>query len=174
MKRAVYVDTGFWIARLDAKDRQHGSATGILNGAFEKHEIVTSECVVGETVTYLNCSLKRHDLAVAFLDRLDASPLRLLEDAGDADRSARDLKRYSDIPLSYADCMSFALMRRQRQAFCRLRPAFRHDGFRTRDRRVSSLRHSAVRLAGRTQEHVAPRKDEDHEGDLLCHRGRRP
>lgn len=115
MNRAIYVDTGFWIALMDAKDGQHGNATKIFNGDFEDNEIVTSESVVGETVTYLNCSLKRHDLAMAFLDHLDASPLRLLEDDLITRAEARAiLRRYGDNPLSYADCVSFALMRKHK------------------------------------------------------------
>ncbi len=115
MISAIYVDTGFWIALLDAKDSQHSNAIKILNGTFEGNEIVTSESVVGETVTYLNCSLKRHDLAVAFLDHLDASPLRLLEDDPTTRTEAREiLRRYGDNPLSYTDCVSFALMRKHK------------------------------------------------------------
>ncbi len=115
MNRAIYVDTGFWIALLDAKDSQHGNATKVFSGDFEDNEIVTSESVVGETVTYLNCSLKRHDLAVAFLDHVDASPLRLLEDDPTTRTEAREiLRRYGDNPLSYADCVSFALMRKHK------------------------------------------------------------
>ena len=113
MSRAVYVDTGFWIALMDAKDSHHGNVKSVFGSRFEDSEIVTSEIVVGETVTYLNCSLKRHDLAVAFLDQLEAAPLHLLEDGPNTRGEACEiLRRYTDSPLSYADCVSFALMRK--------------------------------------------------------------
>jgi predicted nucleic acid-binding protein len=113
MKNAVYVDTGFWIALIDAKDARHDNAKKIFARVFNDNEIVTSETIIGETVTYLNCSLKRHDLAVAFLDHLDTAPLRLLADDSNIRVEARAiLRRYADSRLSYADCVSFALMTR--------------------------------------------------------------
>jgi len=47
-----------------------GKAVGFRNTAVHAYQD-TSEMIIGETVTYLNCSLKRHDLAVAFLEQLD-------------------------------------------------------------------------------------------------------
>ena len=113
MSRAIYVDTGFWIALMDSKDSHHGNAKKIFNSIFENGEMVTSEAVVGETVTYLNCSLKRHDLVVTFLDHLESSPLRLLEGGSNMKSEACEiLRRYADRQLSYADCVSFVLMRK--------------------------------------------------------------
>lgn len=113
MNRAVYVDTGFWIALLDAKDSHHGDAKKVFNCFFRESEIVTSEIVVGETVTYLNCSLKRHDWAVAVLDHLEAAPIKLLEAEPDTRGAACNILRCdADCPLSYADCVSFVLMRK--------------------------------------------------------------
>lgn len=112
MRRAVFVDTGFWIALMDAKDSHHVHAKDVFGSVFVDRLVVTSELVVGETATYLNCSLKRHDLAVAFLDRLDAAPVRVLLADAETIRGARlVLRKYAGHPLSYADCVSFELMR---------------------------------------------------------------
>ncbi len=74
MRHIVYVDTGFWIAHIDAKDARHNNTKKTFVSVFNSNEIVSSETIIGETVTYLNCSLKRHDLAIAFLDRLSTAP----------------------------------------------------------------------------------------------------
>lgn len=112
MKRPIYVDTGFWIALIDARDRHHDNARQVFTKNFGISRIVTSEIVIGETVTYLNCSLKRHDLAVMFLDHMDSAPLQVLEyDAATRIGACAVLRLHAGIPLSYADCISFALMR---------------------------------------------------------------
>jgi hypothetical protein len=114
--RAVYVDTGAWIALVYRRDRAHES----MSRHFAKLRadgdlLVTSDPAVGETVTRL-----RYDagLAAALAYR------RILEEAvtlqtlrirdTDADLRKRALKlmeRHGDLRLSYADCVGAAVAR---------------------------------------------------------------
>jgi hypothetical protein len=108
----IYVDTGFWIALLDARDEKHQDAVSAFSRLFDQSLIVTSELVIGETITYLNCSLKRHDRAVTFLDQLNAAPLQILfGNAATRSQASEIIRKYVDLRLSYADCVSFTLMR---------------------------------------------------------------
>jgi len=64
MKPGLFIDTGFWIALLDRRDRNHERAKDSLGAFLTGYRIYVSDFVVFETMTYFNCSLHRHDLAV--------------------------------------------------------------------------------------------------------------
>lgn len=113
MKSAVFIDTGFWIALLDARDRNHGSARAAVRPLLENRRNYLSDFIVFETITYLNCSLKRHDLAIRFLDKMRNPLLKVLtvDEAVKSD-ALRWFRKYSDKHLSMTDCTSFAIMTR--------------------------------------------------------------
>lgn len=110
----VFGDTGFWIALMDVRDEHHASAKEGFRGRLRTLEWCVSDFVVFETMTYLNCSLKRHDLAIRFFERIGASGIRVF--AVDEETKARALewfRTYADTPLSFTDCTSFVLMQRE-------------------------------------------------------------
>jgi len=60
----LFVDTGFWIALIDQRDQNHTIAKQSLKPLLNNYNICLSDFIIFETLTYLNCSLKRHDLAI--------------------------------------------------------------------------------------------------------------
>jgi predicted nucleic acid-binding protein len=64
--KKVFVDTSGWIAFIDAGDADHLKVREFLQSAIGKFRLVTTDFVVYETLTYLNCSLKNSRLAKDF------------------------------------------------------------------------------------------------------------
>lgn len=117
MKTRVFADTGFWVALFDARDQYHSTAKAAWRRTRESGNLVTSELVVYETITYLNCSLRNHGLTLAFVDGVAASRMPVLNlDPVSRSRALELLRTYRDIPLSFVDCASAALMERERIA----------------------------------------------------------
>lgn len=111
MKPGLFVDTGFWIALLDRRDRNHERAKDSLSGLLGGYRIYVSDFAVFETMTYFNCSLGRHDLAVRFLNKTETAGFTVLEvDKATKDDAIRIFRRYSDKDFSMTDCTSFAVM----------------------------------------------------------------
>lgn len=112
--RALYVDTGGWIALVYRRDRAHGAVSRRFAEIREEGALlVTSEPAVGETVTRL-----RYDAglsaALAFRrilgQALDLGYLRLRETDASLREAAFDImERYGDLRLSYADCIGAAV-----------------------------------------------------------------
>ena len=111
MKNAVLVDTGFWIALFDTRDINHFRAKNSLKPLLQNYRLYLSDFIVFETVTYLNCSIKRHDLAVRFLEKVQETSLTtLVVDEGIKAQALESFQKYSDKDLSITDCTSFVLM----------------------------------------------------------------
>ncbi len=108
--KAVYVDTGAWIALVYRRDRAHERVSRHFTRLRESGSfLVTSDPAVGETITRL-----RYDAglayALAFRRILDeAIALRSLRirdtDPGLRKRALQLMERYGDLSLSYADCV---------------------------------------------------------------------
>jgi predicted nucleic acid-binding protein len=114
VKERVFVDSSFWIALLDSKDIHFESAKEIFSKLCGKYEAASSEFIVFETITYLNCSLKQHDLAVRFLESIHSSGMAIMPiDSNVRDNAIEMFKQYADKPFSFTDCTSFELMRRE-------------------------------------------------------------
>lgn len=95
-------------------DQYHQSAWTCAPRLRQEFTGVTSECVVYETISYLNCSAKAHHVAIAFLDFLNESgvPVRTVDNT--AKQEALELfRQYADKAFSFTDCTSFVLMRRE-------------------------------------------------------------
>lgn len=67
MRKAVFVDTGYWLALLNKKDRNHKSAKSKID-TLKQAKIIISDFIIFETITFLNSSLKNHTLALLFMD----------------------------------------------------------------------------------------------------------
>jgi len=131
MKKSVFVDTRFWIALLDTRDINHPIAGSSLKPLLKNYRVYLSDFIVFETITYLNCSIKRHDLAVRFLSKVQEPTLPIL--VVDEFIKARALKlfqQYSDKDLSVTDCTSFALMlQNEMQMYAGFDDHFQQVGF---------------------------------------------
>ena len=106
----VFVDTGYFIARMQASDQWHAAAIEADDASLE---LVTSNAVINETITLLQ---KRGFLSLAldFLREIRAGSditVVYIDPAMQAD--AWDLyARYAGPGAGGVDCTSFALMRR--------------------------------------------------------------
>ena len=114
MKETIFVDTGFWIALIDRRDTHHLLAKSALESLLKCYHVYLSDFVLFETITYLNCSIKRHDLAVRFLKKTKQPTLSMLVVDEIIKNEALNLfEKYSDKNLSLTDCTSFVLMNHQ-------------------------------------------------------------
>lgn len=117
--RAVYVDTGAWIALIYRRDRAHDSARRHFAKLREDGDLlVTSDPAVSETVTRL-----RYDAglraALAFREILTEAvrlrSLRIYESGTEVRERAFELmETFGDLKLSYADCVGVAVAEKVR------------------------------------------------------------
>ena len=110
--RAVFVDTGGWVALRYGRDQYHGRARSILRRLLaDGIGLVTTEWVMGEAVTLLKAR-GAVDHAVALGEAIQAGRLgSLIESTPERRRRAWDLfVRYRDRRVGWVDCASFAVM----------------------------------------------------------------
>jgi predicted nucleic acid-binding protein len=113
---SLLMDTGAFIALLDADDALHGEATKLEKSLTPAIQRTTTQAIIGECYTFFRY---RVGVASAFrwLDYLDAARgtghLRVLyADDGDGREAERILRRYRDQNLSYTDALTLAIARR--------------------------------------------------------------
>jgi predicted nucleic acid-binding protein len=110
--RAVFVDTGGWVALRYVRDQYHHRALAMLKRLrAEGLGFVTTEWVLAEAVTLLKAR-GAVEWALAFGDALQAGRLGYLaESTPERRRRAWELfLRYRDRRVGWADCASFAVM----------------------------------------------------------------
>jgi len=119
----IFVDTSFWVALRNARDRHHAEATALFRDHADT-PLVTSNHIRGETWTYLRRRVG-HGRAVGFLDALERSHrIRVLTLEERQEKEAlRWLRRHDEREYSFVDATSFVLMRA-----LRAREALAFDG----------------------------------------------
>ena len=108
----LFVDSSAWIALLSARDRHHGEADAMFRrAAAQRVRLVTTNLVLAEVHRLLLLRAGARPAARA-LDRLEASPLTVVEFAtAEHHRAARLwLERLRGRPVNYTDAVSFAVM----------------------------------------------------------------
>ena len=111
----VFVDTAYFVARIDARDSLHDRAVALSRSILESHTPVTSELVLTEFLGFV----AKHGPV------LRAAPLGLVDRAVEdmeIVRSSHDLfndgvriyRQFRDKGYSLVDCSSFLIMRRRR------------------------------------------------------------
>ena len=118
----VFVDTSAWIALTDKGDLHHKEAASSYPSIFKNHKnLITSNLVIAETYIVLLKEL-RHEAAIEFLERIKASAriLKICSNESIETEAEGILVKYIDQDFSYADAVSFVIMKRQkiRKAFC--------------------------------------------------------
>ncbi|MCK6556606.1 PIN domain-containing protein [Candidatus Binatia bacterium] len=111
-RERVLVDSGAWIALVRAADAHHAEADRCLRKAMRgRVALLTTNLVVAEVHRFLLFHMGIQP-ASTFLDRLDASPLLVIEYVTDAHHRAarRWLSKLSDQVITYTDAVSFAVM----------------------------------------------------------------
>ena len=115
--RAVFVDTGAWVALRYGRDHYHGRARTLLQRLqADKVGLVTTEWILAEAVTLLKArGAVAHALALG--EAIQAGRLGyLVESTPERRRRAWDLfVRYRDRQVGWVDCASFAVMYRRRE-----------------------------------------------------------
>ena len=109
----LFVDAGGWIALANADDQHHARAAAAYPGFLRAYRrLLTTTLVVAETFIALRLGLG-HAAAVRFLDLLEASPrIHRVPVERALERDAEQLLRqFHDQRFSYADAVSFAVMR---------------------------------------------------------------
>ena len=110
--RAVFVDTGAWVALRYGRDQHHGRARTLLRRLrADGIGLVTTEWVMVEAVTLLKArGAVEHALSLG--DAIQAGRLgHMVESTSERRRRAWDLfVRYRDRRVGWVDCASFAVM----------------------------------------------------------------
>ncbi|MGH7267830.1 MAG: type II toxin-antitoxin system VapC family toxin [Candidatus Rokuibacteriota bacterium] len=110
--RAVFVDTGGWVALRYRRDQRHERARALLRRIrADQLGLVTTEWVLAEAVTLLKARGAVHH-ALALGEALQAGRLgHLVESTAERRRRAWDLfVRYRALRVGWVDCSSFAAM----------------------------------------------------------------
>lgn len=120
----IFVDTGAFLARWLARDQYHEEATaGWLLLESGGHRVFTSSLVLNETLTLLGRRATYEFAAACGRSLLASNDLSILRPGEEDDAAAlEDFSRFADQRVSFADAVSFALMRRRR-----IRYAFTFD-----------------------------------------------
>jgi uncharacterized protein len=110
--RAIFVDTGAWVALRYKRDQYHARARTLLRRIRENRlGLVTTEWVLVETVTLLKAR-GAVDHALTLGETIQAGRLGyLVESTPERRRRAWDLfVRYRTLRVGWVDCASFAVM----------------------------------------------------------------
>jgi predicted nucleic acid-binding protein len=118
----IFVDSSGWIALADKDDSHHKEAASSYPSIFKNHKtLVTTNLVIAESYIVLLKELS-HKAAIEFLDRIKGSPriLKIYSNENIEMEAEGILAKYIDQDFSYADAVSFVVMKRQkiRKAFC--------------------------------------------------------
>ncbi len=110
--RALYVDTGLWLALLDAADPLHAKAKASI-AAHKTYPFLSTDLVLSETVTLLRRELGPKVAAGFGRDFLEGKVGRLihLEDR-DWIEGLKLIEQFGEQKLSAADATSMAVIRR--------------------------------------------------------------
>jgi predicted nucleic acid-binding protein len=113
LRRAVFVDSSFWVALMRPRDQTNARARGRIEEiARAGRHPLTSNFVVVETYQVLLARENRR-FALRFLDRIEASAIvEVAATPHDQSRAREMLRRYDDKDFSLTDAISFAMMER--------------------------------------------------------------
>lgn len=116
VQRNLLVDTGAFIALLDADDELHGAASDFYRRLPAGVPLATTQAVIAECYTFFRYRAGSR-AALRWLDYLDearsSGHMRVLySDADDAARAEGFLRRFADQALSYTDALTLAAARR--------------------------------------------------------------
>ncbi len=107
----VFIDTGAFLALANKSDSLHDLTATVYREAVDQNAtFYTSNYVIDETITLVRARAN-HKAAVAFINSLDISRIKILRVADRDERTAKDIFiKYRDKDFSFTDCTSFALM----------------------------------------------------------------
>jgi predicted nucleic acid-binding protein len=120
----IFIDTGPLLARYLARDQQHAAAAAGFSALERRRSsLFTSNFVLDEAVTLLARRAGAQFAAARARTWYASAVLRILRPDPDDELRALDwLEKLADQAVSFTDCVSFALMHREK-----LRRAFTFD-----------------------------------------------
>ena len=115
---AVFIDTGVFVALRNADDELHTRSRELMKKALkgEYGRTYTSDYVIDEAITTALVRTRRHDFAVDIGKYIIESPriTKLWTTKEAFDLAWEKFKAFADKPLSFSDCVSLALMEKNR------------------------------------------------------------
>lgn len=112
----IFIDTGAFLARHLRSDQHHVSATAVWERlASDREQCVTSNFVLDETFTLLG-RRAGYGFAVQRAKSIYASKALSIcrPDRKDEINALRFFTKFADQKVSFTDCISFALMKREK------------------------------------------------------------
>lgn len=119
---SIFVDTSAWVALADKSGTNHDKAVSVYPSLLKTYKgLLTSNLVLAEThIIILN--EMGHNVAMDFLGKVKTSPriLKVYADEEIEEEAQGILTKYRDQYFSYADAVSFAIMKKKKvkKAFC--------------------------------------------------------
>jgi len=118
----IFVDSSAWIALADEDDSHYKKAASNYPTIFKNYKtLATSNLVIAETYIVLQKELG-HKVALALLERVKTSPriLKICSNENIETEAEGILVKYAEQDFSYADAVSFVIMKRHkiRKVFC--------------------------------------------------------
>jgi predicted nucleic acid-binding protein len=115
---AVFIDTGVFVALRNADDELHTRSRELMKKVLkgEYGRTYTSDYVIDEAITTALVRTRRHDFAVDIGKYIIESPriTKLWTTKEAFDLAWEKFKAFADKPLSFSDCVSLALMEKNR------------------------------------------------------------
>lgn len=115
MASELFVDASAWIALTETDDKHHQEAQEAFARAVQDYQkLVTTNLIVAETQAILRRDLG-HPSSIQFLDGIKNS-LRIIYVYSEEqleDEAVEILRKYKDQDFSYADAVSFAVMKQR-------------------------------------------------------------
>jgi predicted nucleic acid-binding protein len=115
---AVFIDTGVFVALRNADDELHTRSRELMKRALkgEYGRTYTSDYVIDEAITTALVRTRRHDFAVDIGKYIIESPriTKLWTTKEAFDLAWEKFRAFADKPLSFSDCVSLALMEKNR------------------------------------------------------------
>gem|GEM_PF-1317493 len=104
------MDTSFWVALIHSRDQFHSQAPSTWERAgIQDWPIITTNWTLYETITLLNCSYCRHDMAIQALDFVSRlSEIVHIEASQIEGRTLEIFQNHPDLRWSVVDCANFA------------------------------------------------------------------
>lgn len=112
----VFVDTGAWFALADKDDSHHKEAASIFPSLLKNSRaLITSNLIIAESYVLILKELG-HKAATDFLDKINSSSriLRIYSSSEIEKHAEEILRNYPAQDFSYADAVSFTIMKRQK------------------------------------------------------------
>lgn len=113
LKKAIFVDTGAWVALADESDQYHKEAASVYPVLLKKYRrLVTTNLVIAESYILIRRSLG-YKAAITFLEKTSTSPRiqKIYSDEKLENEGEAILRQFNNQDFSYNDAVSFAVMR---------------------------------------------------------------